>query len=254
MKTATSNSFVLRAADRGHSRIPSTGPDSSYVSGHPESFITRDSSFNFHEYQGGRAGFGTMRVFGDEVFHGIGCGYNMHPHHNFIICAVVLKGQLTHINTLGDIDRLGPGDYYAFSAGSGGKHTELSIDGGDMHAIYLWFIPGKLWLPPAYARGHFDPATRRNHVTQLVGDSDGALRVEQDVRISRLVGDRPADYEYRPRSIGHGVYLFVIEGEVQCQGTTLGRRDSIGVWGQSSPLACRTGAGGADVLFVETIM
>ncbi|WP_173048059.1 pirin family protein [Nitrospira sp. KM1] len=248
-----SKSFVLRAADRGHDRIPSTGPNSSYVSGHPESFIIRDSSFNFHEYQDGRHGFGRMRVFGDEVFHGMGCGYNMHPHHNFIICAVVLKGCLIHINTLGDIDQLGPGDYYAFSAGSGGKHTELSIGDEDMHAIYLWFIPGKLSLPPTYARAHFDSITRRNQITQLVGDANGALPVEQDIRISRLAGDRPADYIYTPRSSGHGVYVFVIDGELQCQGETLGWRDSIGAWGQSS-LACRTGHGGADVLLVETIM
>jgi redox-sensitive bicupin YhaK (pirin superfamily) len=52
---------------------------------------------------------------------------NIHRHHNFIICAFVLKGQLTHINTVGNIDQLTAGDYYAFSAGSGGKHCELNL-------------------------------------------------------------------------------------------------------------------------------
>ncbi len=28
-----------------------------------------------------------MKVFGDEVFTPNGTGYNMHPHHNFIIMA-----------------------------------------------------------------------------------------------------------------------------------------------------------------------
>ena len=49
-----------------------------------------------------------MRVFGEEMFTGNGTGYNMHPHHNFIIIAVILQGSLTHINTIGKIDGLGP--------------------------------------------------------------------------------------------------------------------------------------------------
>ena len=79
------NAFVLRAAERGHDLIKSDGSRSSYVAGHPDGFITRESSFNFHDYQSGRPGFGKIRVFGDEVFAGAGCGYNMHPHHNFAI-------------------------------------------------------------------------------------------------------------------------------------------------------------------------
>ncbi|MGH7059735.1 MAG: pirin family protein, partial [Stellaceae bacterium] len=114
-----SGNIVLRAAERGYTRLVSTGPNMSYVAGHPDGVITRYSSFNFHEYQSGIAGFGRMRVFGDEEFTGNGTGYNMHPHHNFIIIAVVLAGTLTHINTIGKIDALKAGDYYVFSAGSG---------------------------------------------------------------------------------------------------------------------------------------
>jgi quercetin 2,3-dioxygenase len=189
------NSFILRANERGHDLIRSDGSRSSYVAGHPDGFITRESTFNFHEYQGGRPGFGRIRVFGDEVFAGTGCGYNMHPHHNFAICAFVLQGQLTHINTAGGgtVDQLRQGDYYVFSAGSGGKLSELSITGEDMHAIYLWAIPNQLYLPPTYHRGHFDFRTRRNAIVELVGEKGGALPIPQDRRVSRLTGDKGRD-------------------------------------------------------------
>jgi|GEM_PF-622738 len=249
----SSSSFVLRAHERGHNRIASTGIHSSYVAGHPDAFITRESSFNFHEYQGGRPGFGRMRVFGDEVFSGLGCGYNMHPHHNFVIAAFVLQGQLTHVNTVGNVDQLHQGDYYVFSAGSGGKHAELSITDEDMHAIYVWFIPGQLFLPPSYRRAHFDRHVRRNRIEQLVGDTDGALPIPQDVRVSRLISDRPESYEYRPRSQAHGVYAFVLEGGMRCADEPLGRRDSMGVSGMPS-IPCATTVDETDVLFVETIL
>jgi len=251
----TPRSFVLRAQDRGHDLIRSDGTRSSYVAGHPDGFITRESSFNFHEYQSGRPGFGPIRVFGDEVFHGTGCGYNMHAHHNFVICAFVLQGELTHINTAGSgmVDRLGPGDYYVFSAGSGGKHCELSITREDMNAIYIWFLPGQLYLPPSYHKGHFDFRTRRDRIEQLVGEADGALPIPNDIRVSRLITDAGTAHTYKPRSSSHGTYVFVLEGGLRCGDTVLGRRDSMGIQGVDE-IEVQTAADATDVLFVEVMM
>jgi len=247
-----SNSFVLRAEERGFDKIVSTGATAAYVGGHPDAFITRWSSFNFHDYQDGRPGFGRIRVFGDETFNSPGCSYSMHRHHNFIISAIVLEGKLTHLNTLGNIDELLPGDFYAFSAGSGGFHEELNMQSEPMKAIYLWLIPDRLLLPPTYARGHFDATAGMNRITTLIGSDEGAVPIPQDARVARLVSDAPGTYQYEPRSRGHGVYVFVVEGEVVCDGTLLARRDSKAVWGVDE-FVCRT-SGGADVLFVETIL
>jgi quercetin 2,3-dioxygenase len=250
-----SQSFVLRANERGHSIVRSEGSSASYVAGRSASnFISRESSFNFNDYQSGRPGFGTIRVFGDETFHGAGCGYNIHPHHNFVICAFVLDGELTHINTTGNgvVDQLQQGDYYVFSAGSGGKHSELSIGPQDMHAIYLWLMPDRLYLPPSYHRAHFDIRTRRNRIVQLIGDGDGALPVPQDFRLSRLLTDRHGAFTYTPRSPEHGVYIFVKEGSVRCGDTTLGPRDSLGISGVDR-IECDI-SDTTDVFFVETVM
>ncbi|PPQ29059.1 pirin family protein [Rhodopila globiformis] len=248
-----SNAFVLHADERGYDKILSTGATAAYAGGHPDAFITRCSSFNFGDYQDGRPGFGRIRVFGDEAFYHPGCSYNMHPHHNFIICAFVLEGKLTHINTLGQIDELGPGDYYAFSAGSGGLHEELNRHQEPMRAIYLWLLPDRLLLPPSYERGHFDATAGLNRISALVGDQAGTLTIPQDAGVSRLVSNTPGTFRYRPRSAGHGVYAFVIDGMVRCDGTTLKRRDSKAVWG-ADEIIYETHAGDTDVLLVETII
>jgi redox-sensitive bicupin YhaK (pirin superfamily) len=252
---AGARSFVIRASERGHDLIRSDGAHSSYVAGHPDGFITRESSFNFHDYQSGRPGFGPMRVFGDEVFNGAGCGYNIHAHHNFVICAFVLSGELTHINTAGDgmIDRLREGDYYVFSAGSGGKHCELSIGREDMNAIYIWFMPAQLYLPPSYTRSHFDFRTRRDQIEELVGEADGALPIPNDIRVSRLVADAGQSQVYRTRSPSHGIYAFVLEGGARFGDFQLGRRDSAGLAGVEE-IICKTTADATDILFVEVQM
>jgi redox-sensitive bicupin YhaK (pirin superfamily) len=247
------DSFVLRAADRGYDKLISTGGNASYVAGHPDSFITRHSSFNFGDYQSGRAGFGKVRVFGDETFSHAGCGYNMHPHHDFIIAAFILKGSLTHVNTIGKVDTLKPGDYYSFSAGSGGKHCELNIESEDLNVVYVWMLPGALLLPPSYRRSHYDSKAGRNRVVTLVGKPDGAVAIDQDVKISRLSSDTAAGYDYKLASAAHGVYVFVVEGTLNWDGTDLGRRDSAGNWGIDQ-ISFRTGLGNSDVLFIETLM
>jgi hypothetical protein len=68
-----------------------------------------------------------------------------------------------------------------------------------------------------------------------------------------LVSDCWAIHTYLPVSNAHGVYTFVLDGEVTCEGTMLGRRDSQGVWGIEQ-LTCQTGAMKTDVIFVETVM
>jgi rubredoxin/redox-sensitive bicupin YhaK (pirin superfamily) len=251
--TPAPSQFILRDSERGFHQYLSTGDSSSYISGHPEAVLSRHSSFNFHEYQTGRAGFGRMRVFGEEVFSGAGCGYNIHRHHDFVICAFVLSGELTHINTVGNIDQLNAGDYYVFSAGSGGKHCELNLKNEDMHAIYMWFLPDHLMLPPSYHRGHFDAISSRGRLTPLVGEAPGALPIPQDVRISRLTTDAPLTQICEPASPRHGVYVFVLKGAAECAGVLLSPRDSMGLTG-GKPFALRTAPDHTDVLLVETIL
>ena len=86
-----------------------------------------------------------------------------------------------------------------------------------------------------------------------MGDADGALPISQDVRISRLVTDSAKTYVYKPRSASHGVYVFVLEGEVRIGDTLLGRRDGAGLWDLES-IECQVTADASDVLFVETVM
>jgi quercetin 2,3-dioxygenase len=242
--------FILRAGERGYSYLPAAGLNASYVAGHPDGVITRHSSFNFHEYQSGIPGLGVMKVFGDEAFTPNGTGYNMHPHHNFIIMAFVLRGTLTHINTIGKIDELKANDYYVFSAGSGGKHSELNIGQEDMQAIYVWVLPGRLLAPPSYRRGRFDPKAGANRITCLVGDEPGALPIDQNFRVSRLLSDGGKAHTYRP-SKANGFYAFVLEGEADIAEATLTRLESIALEGEDKvEIAVR--ANGTDMLLVET--
>jgi hypothetical protein len=70
--------------------------------------------------------------------------------------------------------------------------------------------------------------------------------------VSRLVSDQAVSFDYAPKSSRHGVYIFVLEGEVQCDSATLGRRDSAGVWG-ADRVRVSTGTQESDLLIVESV-
>jgi redox-sensitive bicupin YhaK (pirin superfamily) len=161
----------------------------------------------------------------------------------------VLGGALTHVNTIGKVDTLKAGDYYVFSAGSGGKHAELNIEGEDTHIIYLWVLPGQLLTPPSYLRSRFD-AANANRITCLVGEEKGALPIGQKLKVSRLVSDGGRRHLYRPAS-ANGLYAFVLEGEAAIAGSVLQRRDSIALE-REERVEIAAGAAGTDLLLVET--
>jgi redox-sensitive bicupin YhaK (pirin superfamily) len=127
----------------------------------------------------------------------------------------------------------------------------LNLKNEDMHAIYIWIMPDQLLLPPSYVRSHFDASANRNKLVALIGNVDGALRVSQDVKVSRLVSDTSVTLNYLPASTLHGVYAFVLEGEMACDAATRARRDSTGIWG-AERIQFRTGAQETDVLIIET--
>jgi quercetin 2,3-dioxygenase len=107
-------------------------------------------------------------------------------------------------------------------------------------------------LPPSYHRAHFNFRLKRDRIVELVGDQDGALPMPQDAQISRLISDRGRSYAYLPRSPAHGVYVFVLEGELRVGDIALARRDSAGLW--ATRLDCEIAADATDVILVETIM
>jgi hypothetical protein len=73
------------------------------------------------------------------------------------------------------------------------------------------------------------------------------------VRVSRLITDAGKRQSYKPRSLSHGTYVFVLEGEMRCGETLLGRRDSMGIWGVDR-LDFEITADATDLLIVETMM
>ncbi|MBW7456363.1 pirin family protein, partial [Paenibacillus sepulcri] len=67
-------------------------------------------SFSFGEYADpANTGFGVMRVCNDD-FLDPGKGFGAHPHSDMEIVSIVLKGQIRHEDSLGNVETASAGE------------------------------------------------------------------------------------------------------------------------------------------------
>jgi len=70
--------------------------------------------------------FGALRVFNDDVVQP-GMGFPTHPHREMEIVTVVLEGEMTHQDSMGNKTVIRVGDVQRMSAGTGLTHSEFTL-------------------------------------------------------------------------------------------------------------------------------
>src|SRR3712207_1690149 len=111
--------------------------------------------------------FGPLRVFNDDYIapHS---GFPAHPHSEMEIVTIVLDGEVSHEDSMGNKTVIGAGDVQRMTAGTGITHTETNNTDKELHLLQLWFIPNKRGLNPSYEQKHVDFADSKNELIPLV--------------------------------------------------------------------------------------
>ena len=190
-------------------------------------------SFSFANwYQPDRLHFGALRVLNDDIIQG-GMGFGTHPHDNMEIVTIPLKGDLEHKDSMGNAAVIREGDIQVMSAGTGVQHSEYNNSPDqEINLFQLWVFPNKRNLIPRYDQLPICSLHQKNAFFQILSPSadDQGVWIHQDAWMHMLDADQGQSFDYTLQSPNHGVYLIVIEGEVEVGDQTLSHRDAIGVW------------------------
>nr|WP_321235579.1 pirin family protein [uncultured Psychroserpens sp.] len=192
-------------------------------------------TFSFASYQNQeRMNFGALRVLNDDLVQPK-MGFGTHPHQNMEIISIPLKGALSHKDSMGNKRAIEVDEVQVMSAGTGLTHSEFNDSKTEeTNFLQLWIIPEEKSVQPNYEQRMFLREERRNQLQTVVAPKDklegNALPVSQQAYIYRANLDLDKAVDINFKSDQNGAYIFVVDGEVEVAGNSLGKRDAIGVF------------------------
>lgn len=106
--------------------------------------------FSFSDYfDPDNTRFGALRVFNDDIV-APGTGFPTHPHREMEIITIVLEGEITHKDSMGNKMVIRAGDVQRMSAGTGIIHSEFNLGDEPVHFYQIWIYPDEAELQPGY--------------------------------------------------------------------------------------------------------
>jgi quercetin 2,3-dioxygenase len=128
--------------------------------------------FSFAEYYDPHnLQFGALRVFNDDIVEP-GMGFPTHPHKEMEIITLVLEGEITHADSMGNKTVIKAGDVQRMSAGTGLTHSEFNLADDPVHFYQIWFYPDQAGLEPTYAQKSFPTQLLKNRLLPVASGQD----------------------------------------------------------------------------------
>ena len=221
-QTIYMNISVLKAADRGSGNYGWLRPNYYFSFG------------GYHNPE--RVHFGLLRVLNDDFIAG-GGAFPTHPHDNMEIVTIPFTGALKHKDSTGGQGVIKAGDVQIMSAGTGVQHSEANESATEPVTLFqIWVFPKERNITPRYDQRTFNVADRANNWQIIVSpkEEDNGLWINQDARFAMTNLEAGKSITYQNGFNDNGVYLVVINGTVEVNGTTLEKRDAAGITGADS--------------------
>ena len=192
-------------------------------------------SFSFGEYYDpNKMGFGKLRVINDD-FIAAGSGFGKHPHKNMEIITIMLSGILKHQDSMNNSALIRAGEIQVMSAGTGVFHSEFNgSDYDSINLLQIWVEPNKLDVEPRYDQKTIKNLAKKNELYQILSpNKDGnGVWIYQDAYFYLGEFEEEKEISYQLKNKDHGLYIFVIEGELSLKNQALFKRDAAEIYGE----------------------
>lgn len=172
------NAYLHRSADRGHVKM---------------GWLDSKHSFSFGQwYDPKYMGVSSLRVINDDHI-AAHQGFGTHPHDNMEILTCVLKGAISHKDSMGNAGDIKAGEWQLMSAGTGVAHSEVNQGDEEVHLLQMWIHTNQRDAVPTYQQIQCDVKDLPNQWHVIAGPNDNAhmhLRQNAEVKASFLTQDQ----------------------------------------------------------------
>jgi redox-sensitive bicupin YhaK (pirin superfamily) len=119
------------------------------------------------------------------------------------------------------------------SAGTGVFHSEYNKNTDkEVKFLQIWIFPNQKNLTPRYDQISIRDVEKENSFYQILSpnQNDEGVWIHQNAwfHLGKFEGGRTETYQLKNKN--NGVYVFILEGEVEIEGQKLGKRDGFGIW------------------------
>ena len=205
------NAYLHRSESRGHVKM---------------GWLESKHSFSFGNwYDPKHMGISALRVINDDLIAGHQ-GFGQHPHDNMEILTCVLKGTITHKDSMGNHGGIAAGEWQLMSAGTGIQHSEMNHGDEQVHLLQIWIIPNERNAEPTYQQIKCDPREQPSQWHLIVGPNANApMHIRQNAEVKTAFIEKGQSLEVK--SVQHINYVHVISGAVQIDEHTVNAGDAI---------------------------
>ena len=182
--------------------------------------------FSFSNYYDpDNMGHGKLRVFNDDVVKP-GTGFPTHPHDEMEIVTIVLKGEISHKDSMGNGGVIRAGEVQRMSAGTGLTHSEYNQADEDLHFYQVWILPDEAGLQPSYEQKEFAENDFRNVLFPVASGQNkaGAVSFHTAATIYRSQLEAGRQLQHHT-SVDRKLFIYLTSGNLQVNGEPLSPRD-----------------------------
>lgn len=196
-------------------------------------WLNSHHTFSFANYRNPeRMNFGVLRVLNDDRVQA-GMGFGTHPHDNMEIISIPLEGDLEHKDSIGNVAVIKEGDVQVMSAGTGITHSEYNKNKDkEVKFLQIWIFPKFKNVTPRYDQISIRDIEKENAFYQVLSPNknDQGVWINQDAWFHLGTFSKDKTDQYNIKKEGNGVYVFILDGEVEVNNQTLTKRDGMGIW------------------------
>lgn len=189
-------------------------------------------TFSFADYYDpNHMGFRTLRVINEDHIDPLK-GFGTHPHHDMEILTIVLKGTLTHKDSLGNTSEIRAGEVQLMSAGTGITHSEFNASGDEsVHLLQIWISPNQKKIEPKYQQKSLMKNIPFNQWKTIVSPNgkENSLIIHQEASVEAASLEKGAILEKNLSTKNYG-WLQLIKGKIKLNDLSLSTGDAAAVF------------------------
>lgn len=192
-------------------------------------------TFSFSDYYDPDfMGFRDLRVINEDRIEP-GQGFPKHGHRDMEIITYMISGEISHRDSMGNVETIHANEVQRMTAGTGVLHSEFSSETDRTHLLQIWILPEATRLAPGYEQKEFLPEEKLGRLRLVAsrGGNEDSMHINQNVNVYASILNMNATVKH-PINSGRHAWVQVVSGSIAVNGETLGAGDGAAVSEEAS--------------------